>query len=114
MLPLFDFVAQWIIPPQTRFDGNNITARANPSSQQSPGSYVDLNIPISVGTLQSIQYYSEGSAYPRTAYFQVWELVEHLRDPNTFDITNASFILRYEQEFRVPTTPGVHEVGLAY
>lgn len=103
------FTAQWEIPTDARYDGWNITSRANPSARRQPGSYVDLNIPLSVGTLQSIQYYSDGGA-PQVAYFQVWELLEHMRDPNTFEITNASFALRYEQSFRTSSTPGVQEV----
>ena len=101
---------QWTVPPDARFDGNNITARANPSAIRRPGSYVDLNVAISLGRLQTIQYYIGEPSPPQVAYFQVWELKEHMRDPNTYEITNASFVLRYEQSFRVATTPGVHEV----
>lgn len=104
----------WEIPTGTLYSGNNITARSNPSQNKRSGSYVDFNIKLQTGILQSFQYYlynPYNTIRSQFVWFQVWEIREQLFHGGTNALLNTSLELIYQQRTRIGTRTGVYTVS---
>lgn len=79
-----------------------------------PSSFVDLNLELPPGILQSFQYYiynPYGGARSQRIWFQVWETKEQLFHGGTNALLNTSLELVYSQSTTAGTRTGVYTVS---
>lgn len=115
MYALFILLASvWELPTGTLYSGNNITARSIPGQTKRRGSYVDFNIKLQTGILQSFQYYlyNPYNTIPsQIVWFQVWEIKEQVFHGGTNQLLNVTLELIYQQQARTGTTSGIYTVS---
>lgn len=100
-----------MIPVDTVFFGNNITARTRDGNSLGAGTYIDPNIVLSKGVLQEFHYYiSDPYAEAQTVYFNIWEIVRRTGNGEGGDEITVE--LKFELEHTLGTEVGPHKVRL--